>query len=84
MSAGVPVLGSSIPGIHEALVDGVSGMIRDFGNVRDVQMGLRHLLSDAALRECFRLAAREKAERDFDINIQAQKIFLQIKLAIEE
>jgi glycosyltransferase involved in cell wall biosynthesis len=61
----VPVLGSALGGIPEALSDGVTGRLLPPGDVPAWSAALRELAADAALRARMGRAGRELAEREF-------------------
>lgn len=65
-SAGVPTVGFDATGTRDAIVDGETGMLVPQGDVQALADGLRTYLSDVRLRLNHGLAARERAERDFN------------------
>jgi phosphatidylinositol alpha-1,6-mannosyltransferase len=64
-AAGVPVVAGRSGGSHEAVVDGVTGLVVDGGNVDVLVRALRTLLDDPDLRACMGRAGRERALREF-------------------
>ena len=65
-ACGVPVLGSAVGGIPEALDDGVTGRLLPPGDVAAWTAALRELTADPALRERMGTAGRAFVERRFD------------------
>jgi len=63
MSAGLPVVGSDIPGYREVVRDGVEGMLSAPGNSQGLAAGVVTLFSDSATHERMRRAAAERADR---------------------
>jgi phosphatidyl-myo-inositol dimannoside synthase len=64
-AAGVPVVAGRSGGSHEAVVDGVTGLVIEGRDEDAVGGALRTLLDDPDLRACMGLAARERAVREF-------------------
>lgn len=65
MSAGVPVVASSVGGIPEVVVDGASGYLIGAGDKRTLERMLRRLLTERALAARIGAAARETARLRF-------------------
>ena len=64
-AAGVAVVAGRSGGSHEAVIDGVTGLVVDGRNL-DVLVGaLRTLLDDAEVRGCMGHAGRKRAVREF-------------------
>ena len=64
MRAGLPVLASAVGGVHEAVVDGVTGFLTAPADVPATTAALTRLLADPALRERLGAAGRARyAER---------------------
>ena len=61
MSAGIPVIGSPVGGVPEAVLDGVNGFLVAPGDRAGLERALRRLLVDRALAERMGAAARESA-----------------------
>lgn len=61
MSAGIPVVASSVGGIPEAVVDGASGCLVGAGDRKSLQRALAKLLTDRALAARMGEAARQSA-----------------------
>jgi glycosyltransferase involved in cell wall biosynthesis len=59
MSAGVPAIASPVGGVHEVVVDGVTGFLAAPGDTRTLERLLRNLLSDRALAERVGAAGRQ-------------------------
>jgi len=69
-ATGIPVVGSHIGGIPEAVVDGRTGLLAP---ARDIEALARHmgtLLADPSMRRCMGAEARAHVERRFDLRRQ--------------
>ena len=64
-ACGVPVLASRLYGIRDAVVEGVTGLFHEAGNIRDIVNKLSTLISDPTLRQQMGQAGRERAETRF-------------------
>jgi glycosyltransferase involved in cell wall biosynthesis len=65
MACGLPVVGSRIGGLPSTITDGVTGLLFEPGDSRDLAKKLAILLDDPALRERMGLAGRRRFEEDF-------------------
>ena len=65
MSAGVPVVASSVGGIPEVLADGASGFLVGAGDKKGLERALRRILTDRTLAARVGAAARESARVRF-------------------
>ena len=61
MAAGVPSIGSSIGGVPEVVLEGVTGLLLHENSPKEVADRIRTLLDDTALRERMSQAALERA-----------------------
>jgi phosphatidylinositol alpha-1,6-mannosyltransferase len=74
-ACGVPQLAGRSGGSHEAVADGVTGIVVDEPQRVDAVTGaLRQLLGDAGLRARMGLAARRRSEEEFDYNALARRL----------
>ena len=73
-ATGVPVIGSAIGGIPEAIEDGKTGFLVPERDPAALAAKLRILLADATLCRRFGAAAREKMARQFDLARQTAKL----------
>jgi glycosyltransferase involved in cell wall biosynthesis len=64
-ACGVAVVASRLYGTQDAVVEGVTGLFHDPGNVGEIERCLRALAGDAALRERLGAAGRERVLRSF-------------------
>jgi glycosyltransferase involved in cell wall biosynthesis len=64
-ACGTPVIGSNVPGLRDAINDGVTGLLYEYGNVQELAEKMRILLEDRPLRERLTQAAIAWA-RTFD------------------
>jgi glycosyltransferase involved in cell wall biosynthesis len=65
MASGVPVVGSRIGGLPEAVEDGISGILVEPDNPAQLARALLCLLEDATPRSAMGRAARVRAEQSF-------------------
>jgi glycosyltransferase involved in cell wall biosynthesis len=61
MAAGMPVVGTDVQGIREAVVDGESGLLAGDGSPEALRAALERVLADADLRARLATGAREAA-----------------------
>jgi glycosyltransferase EpsF len=73
-AAGIPVVGTSIPGLDEAVEDGVTAKLFALDDVRGMARATVQFLQDPALRARFGAAGRDRAERQFSHAASAQKL----------
>ncbi len=83
MAAGVPVVAPQIAGVSELVENGVSGYIVPAGDKISLTNSIEKLLNDCELRTKFGIAGRKKVEKEFDINIEAQKLHQIMNKAIK-
>ncbi len=57
-ACGVPVVASDVPGLHDAVIDGETGLLYEYGNIDQLAEYILKLLNDEPLR--MRLAAAAK------------------------
>jgi glycosyltransferase involved in cell wall biosynthesis len=51
MAAGVPVIGTNVPGLRDVILDGISGILTPPRNPRALADAIERVLSDDALRK---------------------------------
>jgi glycosyltransferase involved in cell wall biosynthesis len=73
-ATGVPVIGSRVGGIPEAIDDGVSGFLVPQRDPEALASRLRAVLADVALRLRFGHKGREKMARQFDLARQTEEL----------
>jgi glycosyltransferase involved in cell wall biosynthesis len=64
-AGGLPAVASRIYGISDAVVDGVTGILHEPGNVAEVVLGMLKLAEDQPLRSRMGAAARARAIEEF-------------------
>lgn len=64
-AGGLPAVASRIYGISDAVVDGVTGILHEPGNVAEIVQGMLKLAEDQPLRSKMGAAARARAVEDF-------------------
>ena len=74
VAAGLPVVLSAVGGLRELVIDGVTGFSVKPGNGDELAGALRRLVADAELRRTLGGAARERAERQFDSQVNAGRL----------
>lgn len=72
MRAGLPVIASRVGGVHEAVEDGVSGLLCDSGDAPGLAAALRRLLSSPGARAAMGDAGRARYLRDFTFERMAR------------
>ena len=74
MAAGVPVVATRIAGIPELVEDGACGFLVAPGNPQALANQISMLLDDAALRNRFALAGRDKVKREFNLATESRRL----------
>lgn len=69
MACGAPVVFGACGPHDEIIDDGVDGLICDPREPRDIADKILTLLGDDAMREAMGRAAREKAEKNFSLDV---------------
>ena len=72
-AAGRPVVASNIPGCHEAVRNGHSGLIVAMGDAEALADALTRLVQDPGLRLAMGVAGRQMAEAEFDEALAAAR-----------
>jgi glycosyltransferase involved in cell wall biosynthesis len=65
MAAGLPVIATRVTGAPEAIVDGVTGILVDIGDIRGLADAMCKLVGDVNLTHGMGAAARKRAESEF-------------------
>jgi glycosyltransferase involved in cell wall biosynthesis len=65
MASGIPVVASRIGGLPFTVVDGVTGLLAEPGNLADLARQIARLLDDPPLRRQMGIAGRRRFEQDF-------------------
>ncbi len=73
-ASGVPVIGSRLGGIPEAVLDGQTGLLVPERNADALAGAMRDLLGDPALRRRMGQQARARVERQFDLSRQTDAL----------
>ncbi|MDA8109614.1 MAG: glycosyltransferase family 4 protein [Betaproteobacteria bacterium] len=66
---GLPAVGTRIPGLRDAIVEGVTGVLVPAKDPVALERALADLLLDDALRQAMGAAAQERALREFDSRV---------------
>jgi glycosyltransferase involved in cell wall biosynthesis len=75
MAAGLPVVSTRVSGIPELVDDGISGRLVDQRDAAALADAIAALLADPAARDAYAHAGRAKVEREFDVRIEAGRLF---------
>jgi glycosyltransferase involved in cell wall biosynthesis len=75
MATGLPVVGSRLSGIPEAIEPERTGLLVPPGNAGQLARALERMLTDAALRRRCIDNAREKVETRFDVRENSCKVY---------
>jgi glycosyltransferase involved in cell wall biosynthesis len=81
MAAGVPVVGTRIPGVSDLIDDGQTGLIFDVGSTAQLENCLARLSLDQALREGLALNANRRVTESFSASAMAlnyQRLYRQL------
>ncbi len=81
-ACGVPVVASDVPGLRDSVVDEVTGLLYEYGNIEQLAQKILLVLRDAHLRRKLRQAAIEWAA-SFDWNDSAAKMLQVLQRAVE-
>jgi glycosyltransferase involved in cell wall biosynthesis len=65
-AVGIPAIGSKIPGISDAILEGKTGLLVEPKNVNALQSALLQLIDDSDLRQQLGLAARQNVLNNFE------------------
>ncbi len=74
MSAGLPSVVSMTRGNTDVIESGVEGIAVDVSKIINVSDAIQHLIQEPTLMAQYGMAARRKAERDYDQEIQLKKV----------
>ncbi|HEV7489224.1 MAG TPA: glycosyltransferase [Rhodanobacteraceae bacterium] len=75
MAAGLPVISTRVSGIPELIDDGISGRIVNQRDPIALADAVASLLADPASRDTYAKAGRTKVEREFDVRIEAGRLY---------
>lgn len=75
MAAGLPVISTRVSGIPELIEDGVCGRLVPSRDPVALADAIEVTLADAALLDAYAEAGRRKVEREFDVRIEAGRLF---------
>jgi len=76
MASGLPVVASCVAGNEELVMDGETGYLVPSEDVEALQIALKKLLLDPALREQMGMASRERVEANYNWESTAQQYAL--------
>ena len=75
MGSGLPVVSTRVSGIPELIDDGVSGRLVEQRDPLALADAVAAMLADPHLRETCARAGRAKVEREFDVRIEAGRLY---------
>jgi glycosyltransferase involved in cell wall biosynthesis len=70
MAAGVPVIGTNVPGIRDVIEDGVSGLLVPPRNPRALATAIEKILNDPHLKEELVTGGSDRVRKRFDWSVQ--------------
>jgi glycosyltransferase involved in cell wall biosynthesis len=73
MSCGVPVVATAVGGIPDVVADAVDGLLVPSGDRRGLAAAIERMIADGAARQRFALAARIRVQREFSIQMMADR-----------
>jgi colanic acid/amylovoran biosynthesis glycosyltransferase len=82
MAAGVPVVATKVSGIPELVEDGSTGLLVPPGDARALAGALRRLHDEPDLARRLTVAARDKVEREFDLEKSAAALVERFETAV--
>ncbi len=75
----LPVVGSRLDGLPEAILDGTTGLLFEPGNATDLADKLEILLDDPELATRYGRAGRDRCERELNLDIQRRSLLEAIR-----
>jgi glycosyltransferase involved in cell wall biosynthesis len=72
MAAGVPVIGTNVPGIREVIEDGVSGVLTPVGNPPALADAIKRILGDGDLAQRLVAGGRARVRERYDWSVQIE------------
>jgi glycosyltransferase involved in cell wall biosynthesis len=84
MAAGKPVIASKIGGLPETVVDRVTGLLVQPGNILELTEAISRLYNNVGEAREFGFAGRERVLKYYDSDQHFEKLMEVYKLAIEE
>ena len=82
MARGVPVVSTRLPGIVEAVPDGVAGLLADPGDARSLAASIAETLRDREAAARRAREARRRVERLFNSRLNAQRLLAVFSAAV--
>jgi glycosyltransferase EpsF len=73
-AAGLPVVGTAIPGLTEAVEDGVTGVLHDVKDEAGMAQSTLRLLNDIDEAQKMGAAGRERVQREFTLQQSAERL----------
>ena len=81
---GIPVISTDIAGIKEMYKDGVEGFLLSPGDEEKASTSLEAIYTDTGLRTMMRIAARERFEKAFDVDLMVERYRQVIQEVVNE
>jgi glycosyltransferase involved in cell wall biosynthesis len=82
-ACGTPAIGSNVPGIRSAIIDGVTGLVVPYGNIKELAEKIIILLTNHPLHQRMSENAMKWAQ-NFDQRVMIQKFIKIIDSLIEQ
>jgi glycosyltransferase involved in cell wall biosynthesis len=82
-ACGTPAIGSNVPGIRSAIIDGVTGLVVPYGNIKELAEKIIILLTNHSLHQRMSENAMKWAQ-NFDQRVMIQKFIKIIDLLVEQ
>lgn len=79
MAVGVPVVSTRVSGIPELVEHGVSGLLAEAGDAKELADCIERLIADPASARAMAGVARHTVEREFDAAVEAGKLLAAIR-----
>lgn len=73
-ASGLPLIVSNLPGLNEAIIDGTTGLLFPPANADALASAAQQLLDDAELHRTLSRQARTRAEADFSVELQHDRL----------
>lgn len=83
-ACGIPSLASRIYGVTDAVADGITGILHEPGNVRDLASAMERFVQNPSCREAMGKRARERAETLFAADIVTAALLKYYAAALAE
>ena len=73
-ASGLPVVGSRLGGLPEAILDRETGLLFDVGDARQLADRIEMLLDNPGMAESYGRAGRARCEKDLTLSLQFDRL----------